>query len=35
MEIGDPFVMRKLLLNVKRRAEALARARRTTATGAA
>jgi hypothetical protein len=35
MEIGDPFMMRKLLLNVKRRAEKLATARRTSASGAA
>jgi hypothetical protein len=35
MEIGDPFMMRKMMLNVKRRAEKLARARRTTVAGAA
>jgi hypothetical protein len=35
MEIGDPFMLRKLLLNVKRRAERLATARRSAAVGVA
>jgi hypothetical protein len=35
MEIGDPFMLRKLLLNVKRRAEQLATERRSAAAGAA